>query len=167
MKQKIRWFTSWNDKSLQKLPPLFDDIGVELDKTCWYTIKVLIYEIVFNAKEHGKAQKCFVQITKNSIAVFDDRIKYTRFSLHLSKSFPVKFQQKRQQRSASGQGERPGSRTLRGVHAVSHEKCIRIKRTKMQKTSKNTKLRKTLKITLKRGIILVRTSRFWYDNGML
>ena len=55
-------------KSLQKLPPLFDDIGVELDKTCWYTIKVLIYEIVFNAKEHGKAQKCFVQITKNSIA---------------------------------------------------------------------------------------------------
>ena len=51
---------------------MFDDIGVELDKTCWYTIKVLIYEIVFNAKEHGKAQKCFVQITKNSIAVFDD-----------------------------------------------------------------------------------------------
>lgn len=70
-------------------------------------------------------------------------------------------------RSASGQGERPGSRTLRGVHAVSHEKCIRIKRTKMQKTSKNTKLRKNLKTTLKRGIILVRTSRFWYDNGML
>ena len=69
--------------------------------------------------------------------------------------------------SASGQGERPGSRTLRGVHAVSHEKCIRIKRTKMQKTSKNTKLRKNLKITLKRGIILVRTSQFWYDNGML
>lgn len=59
-------------EKLQKLPPLFDDIGVELDKTCWYTIKVLIYEIVFNAKEHGKAQKCFVQITKNSIAVFDD-----------------------------------------------------------------------------------------------
>lgn len=59
-------------EKLQKLPPLFDDIGAELDKTCWYTIKVLIYEIVFNAKEHGKAQKCFVQITKNSIAVFDD-----------------------------------------------------------------------------------------------
>ena len=37
----------------------------------------------------------------------------------------------------------------------------------MQKTSKNIKLRKNLKITLKRGIILVRTSRFWYDNGML
>ena len=35
------------------------------------------------------------------------------------------------------------------------------------KTSKNTKLRKNLKVTLKRGIILVRTSRFWYDNGML
>ena len=33
--------------------------------------------------------------------------------------------------------------------------------------AKNTKLRKNLKITLKRGIILVRTSRFWYDNGML
>lgn len=59
-------------EKLQILPPLFDDIGVDLDKTCWYTIKVLIYEIVFNAKEHGKAQKCFVQITKNSIAVFDD-----------------------------------------------------------------------------------------------
>ena len=57
---------------LQKIPPLFDDIGVELDKTCWYTIKVLICEIVLNAKEHGKAQKCFVQITKNSIAIFDD-----------------------------------------------------------------------------------------------
>ena len=59
-------------EKLQKLPPLFDDIRVELDKTCWYTIKVLICEIVLNAKEHGKAQKCFVQITKNSIAIFDD-----------------------------------------------------------------------------------------------
>ena len=29
------------------------------------------------------------------------------------------------------------------------------------------KIAKSLKITLKRGIILVRTSRFWYDNGML
>lgn len=29
------------------------------------------------------------------------------------------------------------------------------------------KIAKNLKITLKRCIILVRTSRFWYDNGML
>ena len=34
----------------------------------------------------------------------------------------------------------------------------------MQKHPQDTKLRKTLKTTLKRGIILVRTSRFWYDN---
>ncbi len=41
------------------------------------------------------------------------------------------------------------------------------KSAEMQKYPQNTKLRKNLKITLKRGIILVRTSWFWYDNGML
>lgn len=37
----------------------------------------------------------------------------------------------------------------------------------MQKHPQITKLRKDLKMTPKRGMILVRTSRFWYDNGML
>ena len=63
------------------------------------------------------------------------RTKIHYFPHHFPKSLPAKFQQKRQQRSASGQGERPGGspgpRTLRGVHAISHEKCMRIKSTTM------------------------------------
>ena len=48
-----------------------------------------------------------------------------------------------------------------------HMKIHTHKSAEMQKHPQNTKLRKNLKITMKRVIILVRTSRFWYDNGML
>lgn len=37
----------------------------------------------------------------------------------------------------------PGPRTLRGMHAISHEKCIRIKRTRMQKRPKIQNCEKT------------------------
>ena len=37
----------------------------------------------------------------------------------------------------------------------------------MRKCRPDVKLTETLQMTLKRDIIVVRTSRFWYDNGML
>ena len=37
----------------------------------------------------------------------------------------------------------------------------------MKKCRPDVKLTETLQMTLKRDIIVVRTSRFWYDNGML
>ena len=48
----------------------------------------------------------------------------------------------------------PGPRTLRGMHAISHEKCIRIKRTRMQKHPK-------IKIAKK----LENNAETWYNLG--
>ena len=44
---------------------------------------------------------------------------------------------------ANAPGGCPGPRTLRGMHAISHEKCIRIKRTRMQKHPKIQNCEKT------------------------
>ena len=93
------------------------------------------------------------------------RTKIHCFLHHLLKSCPVKFQQKRHQRSASGQSKRP-RRQLRAPDApnyVFHENRL----SNMRKCRPDVKLTETLQMTLKRDIIVVRTSRFWYDNGML
>ena len=68
-------------------------------------------------------------------------------------------------RSASGQSKRPrrcsGPRTLRTMCSVKIDFPI------WEKCMPDVKLTETLQMTLKRDIIVVRTSRFWYDNGML
>ena len=54
-----------------------------------------------------------------------------------------------------------GPRTLRTMCSVKIDFPI------WEKCMPDVKLTETLQMTLKRDIIVVRTSRFWYDNGML
>lgn len=61
---------------VDELPPIFEDISTKLSPACWYDTRVLIWEILFNAQEHGKARECMLYISENSITVLDDGIQF-------------------------------------------------------------------------------------------
>lgn len=61
---------------IDELPPIFDDIDTQLSQECWYDTQVLIWEIVFNAQQHGNAKNCILHIYETSITVIDDGIQF-------------------------------------------------------------------------------------------
>lgn len=64
---------------VDELSPIFDDIATQLSPECWYATRVLIWEILFNAQEHGKAKECMLHINENSITVLDDGEQFNPF----------------------------------------------------------------------------------------
>jgi len=65
---------------IDELPPIFGGINTQLSQACWYDTQVLIWEIVFNAQEHGHAKKCVLHITERSITVSDDGERFNPLS---------------------------------------------------------------------------------------
>lgn len=56
----------------ETLPPVFEGIETKLSEECWYDTQVLLWEIIFNACEHGNANNCSLVIKETSISVIDD-----------------------------------------------------------------------------------------------
>ena len=104
-------------------------------------------------------------VAQNYINRFKSILQKSETTHHSSATINTSIKLSPTRRSASGQGERPGgspgSRTLRTMCSVKIDFQI------WEKCRPDVKLTETLQMTLKRDIIVVRTSRFWYDNGML
>jgi len=56
----------------ETLPPLFEGIESKLSEKCWYDTQVLLWEIIFNACQHGNANHCSLVIKETSISIIDD-----------------------------------------------------------------------------------------------
>lgn len=67
--------------SIENLPPIFNNINVNLSTECWFYTQGLVWEIIFNAFKHGNAKKCLLHIDEKSITIVDDGIKFNPLTL--------------------------------------------------------------------------------------
>lgn len=68
-------------ENLYDLSKIFKVIDTNLSSSCWYSIQVLIMEILYNAQEHGKSKKCKLFIEKNKISILDEGTKFNPLEL--------------------------------------------------------------------------------------
>lgn len=56
----------------EKVIPSLEEIETTLNAYVWSDIKVLIWEVLFNAQQHGKATKCSITVETNRIILQDN-----------------------------------------------------------------------------------------------
>ena len=70
-----------NFKVFEKAIPSLGNICTSLEKRVWNDIKVLIWEIIYNAQKHGKADQCRLKIDENAITIIDNGVRYSPLDL--------------------------------------------------------------------------------------
>lgn len=70
-----------NFKVFEKAIPSLENICTSLEKRVWNDIKVLIWEIIYNAQKHGKADQCRLKIDENAITIIDNGVRYSPLDL--------------------------------------------------------------------------------------
>lgn len=65
----------------EEIMPLLSNVKTVLSKKLWDDIKILFFEVIYNAQTHGKASDCRIHVDEKAISITDNGQKFNPLSL--------------------------------------------------------------------------------------